>query len=124
MLEAVRRVANAGFKTAALTNTWSTGDEVHAAHELKGAFDVYQESCRTGMRKPEPAFYELACSELELEPEETVYLDELGANLKPARKLGMTTIKVERVETALGELGTLLGIDLIDATDAKDTNDE
>ena len=46
------------------------------------------------MRKPDPSFYELACETLGVEPDEAVFLDDLGVNLKPAAAMGMTTIKV------------------------------
>ena len=46
------------------------------------------------MRKPEPRFYEMACELLGVEPDECVFLDDLGINLKPAAAMGMTTIKV------------------------------
>ena len=45
-------------------------------------------------------------------PEETIYLDDLGINLKPARALGMTTIKVLNAEQALTELEQHLGYTL------------
>ncbi len=45
-------------------------------------------------------------------PAEVVFLDDLGINLKPARAMGMTTIKVESAEQAIRDLGAALGIDL------------
>ncbi len=64
------------------------------------------------MRKPERRFYELACEQLEVEPAECVFLDDLGVNLKPAREMGMTTIKVEDPDVALAELEQVLGLPL------------
>ncbi len=75
-------------------------------------FDVVLESSKLGVRKPEPAFYALACERLGVEPDECVFLDDLGVNLKPARELGMTTIKVGDPAVAIAELGALLGLDL------------
>ena len=57
-------------------------------------FDVVVESSKVGVRKPEPRFYEIACELLGVDPAECVFLDDLGVNLKPARAMGMTTIKV------------------------------
>jgi len=48
-------------------------------------------------------------------PERAVFLDDIGGNLKPARQLGMTTIKVDEPGAALSELGRLLGFALDDA---------
>ena len=64
------------------------------------------------MRKPEPQFFELACRELAIYPRQAVFLDDLGANLKPARLMGMHTIKVTDPDLALDELASVLGIDL------------
>ena len=75
-------------------------------------FDVVLESSKLGVRKPEPAFYTLACERLGVEPDECVFLDDLGVNLKPARALGMTTIKVGDPAVAIAELGALLGLEL------------
>jgi len=77
--------------------------------EVLGLFDVIVESSKVGVRKPEPRFYEIACELANVEPTEVVFLDDLGVNLKPARAMGMTTIKVDDPDVALAELGSLLG---------------
>jgi putative hydrolase of the HAD superfamily len=66
-----------------------------------------------GLRKPDPKIYLLACRELGVPPERTAFLDDIGGNLKPARALGMATIKVDTPEQALRELAALLGFDLV-----------
>ena len=66
----------------------------------------------SGSRKPDPRFYLLACTELDIEPSAAVFLDDLGVNLKPARALGMRTIKVVEPTEALIELETMVGIPL------------
>ena len=66
-----------------------------------------------GLRKPDPRIYVLACRELGVEPARTAFLDDIGGNLKPARALGMATIKVDDPERALVELGVMLGLDLL-----------
>jgi len=79
--------------------------------EALGLFDEVIESSRVGVRKPETAFFELACRKLAIEPVEAVFLDDLGTNLKPARAMGMHTIKVTDPDEALAQLGTVLGMD-------------
>jgi len=114
MLGAVRRLRSHGLSTAALTNNWKLGEAGDARMaELRREFDVFVESCRTGLRKPDPAIYELALRELSVRPEHAVFLDDLGHNLKPARALGMETIKVTDPEAALAELGELVGLELL-----------
>jgi len=70
------------------------------------------ESSVIGARKPEPRFYQLALERLGIDAREAVYLDDLGINLKPARALGMTTIKVESAAQALAELEAVLQLRL------------
>ena len=80
--------------------------------EVMAHFDVIVESSRTGLRKPDPAIYELVCRELGVEPPEAVFLDDLGINLKPARAMGMTTIKVVDPADAIAELEAVVGFPL------------
>ncbi|HUW04099.1 MAG TPA: HAD-IA family hydrolase [Acidimicrobiales bacterium] len=75
-------------------------------------FDVVIESSTAGCRKPDPRFYELALEGLGIDAEEAVFLDDLGVNLKPARAMGMATIKVADPEQALDELEALVDISL------------
>jgi putative hydrolase of the HAD superfamily len=115
MVEAVRRCQQQ-LKTAMLTNNFVvTGDVVDRSNpmtEVLALFDVIVESSKAGVRKPDPAFYELACELLEIEPSEAVFLDDLGINLKPARAMGMTTIKVTDSDAALIELSGALGFEV------------
>ncbi len=80
--------------------------------EVMNLFDIVIESSKVGMRKPNPEIYLMACREMGIEPGDAVYLDDLGVNLKPARELGMTTIKVLNANQALTDLEAVLGIAL------------
>jgi putative hydrolase of the HAD superfamily len=113
MVAAIRE-CRTKYKTACLTNNFTRAeaalsDEVAAVYSL---FDAILESRVLGVRKPDPRFYELACEALEVQPGECVFLDDLGVNLKPARALGMRTIKVTDPAVALAELGEVLGMSL------------
>jgi putative hydrolase of the HAD superfamily len=77
---------------------------------LRDEFDVFVESTRVGLRKPDPRIYQLACSELGVEPSQAAFLDDIGLNLKAARALGMTTIKVVSLPEALSELSRVTGV--------------
>jgi len=110
MFEAIRRIRAYGLKTAALTNNWVGGWD--GRRPIHSFFDVFIESSIAGMRKPDPRIYRLACEELSIEPHEAVFLDDIGRNLKPARELGMTTIKVADPAEALRDLETVLGFPL------------
>src|SRR5438067_1561863 len=107
MLEAIRRIRARGLLVAAVTNNWITEDE--GTGVLRPHFDAFVESAVAGVRKPDPRIYVLACAELRVAPREAVMLDDIGANLKTARALGMATIRVADPDAALGELEELLG---------------
>ncbi|MFZ0667109.1 MAG: HAD-IA family hydrolase [Acidimicrobiales bacterium] len=111
MLEAVKR-CHQHFKTGLLTNNYITVRGNENFEWLPELFDVIIESAVEGIRKPEPQFYLTACERLGVEPSRSVFLDDLGVNLKPARALGMTTVKVGDPETALAELEQLLDLSL------------
>jgi len=113
MLEAIRRIRARGLRAAALTNNW-VRDGARDAHRLHEHFDVFVESAVVGLRKPDPRIYELTCGKLGVAPSRAAFLDDIGRNLKAARALGMSTIKVDDPDTALRELGKLLGFSLID----------
>ena len=111
MVEAVRR-CHEHLHTGLLTNNFVALDGDGPVGQLLDLFDVVLESSRLGLRKPEPAFYELACERLDVKPDEAVFLDDLGVNLKPARAMGMTTIKVSDPDTAITELEAVVGFPL------------
>lgn len=117
MVEALRRCGER-LKTAMLTNNFRTptgGDFDRTRPELgtiHALFDEIIESSVVGVRKPETRFYEIACERLGVEPVACVFLDDLGVNLKPARAMGMTTIKVTDPEVALSELEAVVGFSL------------
>ena len=117
MVAALRRVAGR-YKTACLTNNVLTGEgpgmsrtpeQARQVAEIMQIFDVVVESSKIGYRKPQPEFYQIACDMLQILPTEAVFLDDLGINLKPAKALGMRTVKVTRPVQAIAELETILG---------------
>ena len=110
MLEAIRRIRARGLLAAAVTNNWVAEGE--GTGVLRAHFDAFVESSVAGVRKPDPRIYELACAKLRIVPPEAVMLDDIGANLKTARALGMATIRVADPDSALGELEELLGFPL------------
>jgi putative hydrolase of the HAD superfamily len=118
MLEALRRCHDR-LKTALLTNNFVPLDDPRGTTGRSGLmgdvldhFDVVVESSRVSLRKPDPAIYRLVCDELGVEPAEAVFLDDLGINLKPARALGITTIKVVDPDEAIAELEGVVGFPL------------
>ena len=83
--------------------------KAEAVAEVMSLFDHVIESSRVGIRKPDPRIYQMACEALGVSAAASVYLDDLGINLKPAKALGMTTIKVVSPEQALRDLEAAVG---------------
>ena len=120
MVEALRRVSE-NLKTGCITNNVKAGAGASMARSAEKAaqveqvmelFEVVIESSKVGVRKPEPEIYSMACDALDVDPADAVYLDDLGINLKPARAMGMTTIKVMDPAQALDELEAAVGFPL------------
>lgn len=104
MLRAVDRLRAAGLRLGALTNNWTPfGPDGLATH-----FDTVVESVIEGTRKPEQRIYDICVERLGVSPEECVMLDDLGPNLKPARSMGMHTVKVLSEDHALAVIDELL----------------
>lgn len=116
MEHALDMVIAAGYKTACLTNNVVSDDSATKRRPdvatVMGKFGHVVESSKVGVRKPEPRFYEIACELVGVTPDACVFLDDLGINLKPARAMGMTTIKVVGADQAIIDLEAVLGIGL------------
>lgn len=110
MIQAIHALRAGELRIGALTNNWHSDDGPQ--NPTRDLFDAIVESAIVGLRKPDPAIYELVCAQLDVEPAHTVFLDDLGVNLKPARAMGMATIKVADPHIALSELAGLVGFPL------------
>lgn len=113
MVEALRRLRGAGLPVGLLTNNIAPLPRDGELGEVLALFDAVVESSVEGIRKPEPEIYRRALERLGTVPDGCAYLDDLGVNLKPARALGMHTIKVGDPGVALAELAEVTGIALL-----------
>ncbi len=117
MVEALRRV-KAKFRTGCITNNLpanaigSAGGRMLYIAQVMALFDHVIESAKIGLRKPDPRIYRMMVDALGVKPAACVYLDDLGVNLKPAREMGMTTIKVTDAAQAIAELEAATGMAL------------
>ena len=118
MVNALEKLKKENFTLACLTNNFNSGDKNQSALDdineertkIMNNFDYIIESKELGIRKPDVEFYLKALEISGADPKKTIFLDDLGINLKPAKELGMTTIKVLDSDQALKELGNLVGI--------------
>ncbi|MBI1252498.1 MAG: HAD-IA family hydrolase [Alphaproteobacteria bacterium] len=116
---AALKACKAAAKVGCITNNARTGEgagmagttaKARAVSEIMALFDHVIESSKLGIRKPDPRIYALMCEALDVDPKACVYLDDLGINLKPARDMGMATIKVVSEEQALRDLQAATGL--------------
>jgi putative hydrolase of the HAD superfamily len=78
MVDAVRQIRDAGFKTALLTNISREGEAIFTKlFPVDELFDVVVDSSKVGMRKPDPAIYRLTCERLGIAPERCLVIDDL-----------------------------------------------
>jgi putative hydrolase of the HAD superfamily len=117
MVEALRRIGE-NFKTGCITNNLpanaigsQSGRSLYVS-EVMVLFDHVIESAKIGLRKPDPRIYRMMVEALAVDPKNCVYLDDLGVNLKPARDMGMTTIKVLSAPQAIAELEAVTALQL------------
>lgn len=120
MVEALRRVRTR-YRVACITNNVKSGSGPGMARDAERARQIAQimmlfehvvESSVLGLRKPDPRIYHHTCDLLGVTPDRCIYLDDLGINLKPARAMGMRTIKVVDPAQAIGELESMTGMAL------------
>lgn len=112
MVAALHAVQAAGYRTACLTNNVLGEQRRPDVVAVLASFDLVLESSKVGLRKPQTAFYDLACAGLGVAPTECVFLDDLGINLKPAAAMGMRTIKVADPDQAIADLSSTLSLAL------------
>ena len=115
----VLSICKDNFKVACITNNVKAGEgpgmsrnaaKAAAVAEVMAMFDLVVESSIEGIRKPNPDIYTLTCERLDVPTQHAVFLDDLGINLKPAKALGMQTIKVLNEQQAIEDLAAITGL--------------
>ena len=121
MVEVLKVLKQRFYKIGCITNNVKAGEgagmartqsKADAVSQVLALFSHVIESSKVGVRKPDPEIYAMACEALGVAPSEAVFLDDLGINLKPAKALGMKTIKVGPAAPAIQELSEILGHEL------------
>ncbi|MBT5156963.1 MAG: HAD-IA family hydrolase [Rhodobiaceae bacterium] len=121
MVAVLERLKAEGYRIACITNNVKTGagagmartqEKADAVAKVMQLFEHVIESSEVGVRKPDPAIYQMACDKLGVAPSDCVFLDDLGINLKPARAMGMGTVKVVSAAQGIADLSALLGQDI------------
>ena len=119
MLNAIAQLRQAGFVVCALTNNWR-GDAADTTTRVSGEFaahfDVVVESAVEGVRKPDPALFQLCLDRAGVLAEESVFLDDIIINVRAAASLNFARVIHVNAGAvrALGELQAFLGKDAVD----------
>jgi len=111
MVEAVAAARRAGVRTGLVSNSWGAGTKYDRSR-FEELFDGVVISSEEGLRKPDPAIYALGASRIGLPPEACVFVDDLPGNLKPARAMGMATVRHVTAAQTIAELEALLLVSL------------
>ncbi len=117
MVAIIKTLKKMDFIQACLTNNFIPDNDnqpdmmdFNKKAEVFSLFDFIFESKEIGLRKPDQAFYDYVLEEVGIPPEKIIFLDDLGINLKPAKALGMTTIKVVSEFQAKEDLERILKV--------------
>lgn len=109
MYALVRRAHEQGLATALLSNSWGND---YPRDMWSDMFDVVVISGEVGLRKPEPAIFELTTGRLGLRPQQCVFVDDLRHNVEAAVALGWVGVHHRTYLETAAELEALFGIPL------------
>jgi putative hydrolase of the HAD superfamily len=113
VLALVDHARAAGIATAVLSNSWGTGDyDPYDGYQLDERFDVVLISDQVGLRKPDPAIYELAAHKLGVPPAGCVFVDDTEQNLPPAQQLGMAVVYFRNLDPGVPDIARALDLDI------------
>jgi putative hydrolase of the HAD superfamily len=112
VVEEIALLSSEGIRHAMITNNiaeakgrWGEG------WGLEDHIEVLIDSSEVGIRKPDPAIYALAMTEMGIaDPSRTIFVDDFAANVEAARSVGMRGVIVQNddIDTALLELRTMI----------------
>lgn len=101
MVDTVRQLRAAGYRTALLTNNAREWEPMwRSMIPVDELFDVVVDSSVVGVRKPDRQIYEMTCARLGLRPDECIFVDDLECNVDAAAALGMETVHCTDPTTA------------------------
>lgn len=113
LIDAAAAARRAGVRVGILSNSVGFAPwNLYAGHDLEGSYDAVVISEHHGMRKPEPAIFELALGKLGLPAEACVFVDDTEEYLAPAAELGLVGVHAKDPEETIARLEVLLGVAL------------
>jgi len=112
VVDFVREVRGMGLKTAVVTNNVAEFASFwRPILPLDDLFDDVVDSSAVGVRKPNPAIYELACDRLGVEASRSLFVDDYEGNVVGARVAGLVAVCCGySVETTAAAIEMLRGL--------------
>jgi putative hydrolase of the HAD superfamily len=96
------------FHTGLISNAWSGLREFITSKNLIGLFDTVIISAEVGVVKPSARIYEIALEQAKVSAGETVFIDDMPANIEACEKVGMKGVLFNDSEKFLSRLDHLL----------------
>lgn len=108
IVETIEKLRDNGIRTAVLSNSWGAGPyDPYGPFDLAKKFDEVILSHEVGLRKPDPAIFQLTADRLDIHPNHCVFVDDVAQYLEPASKLGMGTIHATEPSATVQKLSQL-----------------
>jgi epoxide hydrolase-like predicted phosphatase len=98
------------FRTGILSNSFvGAREREQALYGFEELVDDIVYSHEVGLRKPDPRIYQLTCDRLRCEPDETVFIDNVAANVEGARTAGLHAVHFLNNVQSVAAIDQLLG---------------
>ena len=99
------------YKTAILSNCWPGARQVmEERYGLNRVVDELILSYEVGIAKPDLRIFAMAAARLGVRSQETVFVDDVTANVTAAQAAGMTSVRFESTEQAIAAVRAALGL--------------
>lgn len=96
------------YKTGLISNAWSGLRNYIVREKFDDAFDCMIISAEVGVAKPSAEIFQIALKQLEVSPNEAVFVDDFIENIEACRKVGMKGILFKDPESAMKQVKALL----------------
>ncbi|KXK11019.1 MAG: putative hydrolase [Chloroflexi bacterium OLB14] len=98
------------YKTGLISNAWSDMRQYLISKKLDDAFDSLTISAEVKIAKPDAKIYYIALDSLGVKASESIFVDDVPANIEACEKLGMHGVLFRDVNDVMGELRKMLKV--------------
>jgi epoxide hydrolase-like predicted phosphatase len=108
VIELINELKNQGLRLSILSNVFPYQAEIIKENNGYALFDDVFLSCERGLKKPDLEFYELVTKEMNVRPQECLFVDDKEVNILPAEKLGMKTVLAKNQEQIVEDVWAVI----------------